>query len=82
MISKLLPKDEEKRLRDMFTLIDEDGNGNLDQDELLRGMTQLYGEQKAKQEVKRIFEIADTDQSGCIDFSEFKMAFVQKELLL
>ena len=45
-------------------------------------MTQLYGENKAKLEVDRIFKIADEDGSGQIDFNEFKNAFVQKGLLL
>lgn len=49
---------------------------------MLVGMTKLYGEQKARQEVQRIFEIADNDGSGKIDFNEFKSAFVQKELML
>jgi len=68
MISKMLPKEEEKRLRDMFTQIDEDGDGTLDRDEILRGMIMLYGEEKALTEVDRIFSVADTDQSGKIDF--------------
>ena len=66
----------------MFIQIDEDNSGQIDREELLVGMTMLYGKERAKQEVQRIFEIADTDGSGKIDFTEFKSAFVQKELML
>lgn len=52
----------------MFFTIDADGDGTLEREEVLDGMTQLYGEEKARQEVERIFEIADTDGSGRIDF--------------
>lgn len=45
-------------------------------------MTRLYGEKKAKVETRRIFEIADIDKNGEIDFNEFKSAFVKKEMLL
>lgn len=68
MISKMLPKEEEKRLRDMFTEIDKDGDGTLDRDEILEGMIGLYGEEKAHEEVERIFRVADTDHSGVLDF--------------
>jgi calcium-dependent protein kinase len=83
MIENILPKDEEQRLRNMFMQMDEDGNGDLDKEELLAGLVQVYGdEEKAKAEVDRIFEIGDVDGSGTIDFSEFKLAFVKKELIL
>lgn len=48
MIQSLLPKEEEKRLKKMFKQIDEDNSGQIDRDELLVGMTTLYGEEKAK----------------------------------
>lgn len=83
MIQNLLPKDEEKRLKDMFLQIDTDKSGQIDRDELLEGMAKLHGSSvKAKDEVDRIFQYADADGSGKISFSEFKSAFVQKELLL
>lgn len=82
MIQNLLPKNEELRLKKMFENIDEDGDGTLDRDELLKGMTELYNEEVAIKEVKRIFDAADIDNSGRLDFTEFKCAFVKKELLI
>lgn len=76
MIKDLIPKDEEKRLRDMFTDFDEDGNGTLDRDEILKGLTSIYGYEKAISETERIFKFVDTDNSGQINFQEFKTGFV------
>ena len=47
-------------------------------------MTRLYGGDaaRARKEVKKIFEVADTDGSGKISFAEFKSAFVSKEMML
>lgn len=66
----------------MFLDLDEDGNGLLDKEEILSGMMELYDEDKAVTETERIFNIADLDQSGKLDFTEFKSAFVKKEMLL
>ena len=82
MIQSLMPQEEENRLREMFQQYDIDGDGTLEREEILEGMTKIYGEEKAIIEVDRIFCIADQDGSGKIDFTEFKTAFVQKELLL
>ena len=46
MIQTLLPADEEKRLKEMFQQIDKDKSGTIDMDELLQGLTALYGEEK------------------------------------
>ena len=48
MIKQLLPKDEEKRLRKMFSEFDNDGNGTIDRVEIQKGLTSLYGEKKAE----------------------------------
>ena len=38
---------------------------------MLKGLTEIYGEDSAKEEVDRIFALVDVDHSGEIDFSEF-----------
>ena len=78
----MVSKEEEHRLRKVFEQLDADGNGNLDYDELLRGLTSLYGEEYAKSETERIFTLVDGDKSGQIEFSEYLIASVDKENLL
>ena len=40
------------------------------------------GEVAAQEEVNRIMKTVDTDQNGCIDYSEFVMATLNKKSLL
>ena len=49
---------------------------------MLKGYTEYYGAEQAGEEVKRIFELVDVDNSGEIDFSEFVTATVNKDNLL
>ena len=49
---------------------------------MLKGLTEIYGEDHAKEEVDRIFALVDVDHSGEIDFSEFVAASVNKENLM
>ena len=49
---------------------------------MLKGLTEIYGEDSAKEEVDRIFALVDVDHSGEIDFSEFVAASVNKENLM
>lgn len=66
----------------MFIALDENQDGYLQYDELLKGLTEIYGEESAKEEVDRIFALVDVDHSGEIDFSEFVTASVNKDNLL
>lgn len=67
----MVSKDEEDRLRKVFEQLDEDGNGTLEYQELLHGLTNLYGEEYAKTETDRMFKLIDTDNNGTIEFTEY-----------
>ena len=82
MVQQMVSKDEEARLKKIFTQLDDDGNGFLEYNELLTGLTRIYGKEYAEKEVKRIFDLVDQDHSGQIDFSEYMQASVNKENLL
>ena len=51
--------------------MDTDGNGTLDREEILTGLTRLYGEEKAKMELERILKtFDDVDEENLqLDFS-------------
>ena len=44
MVQNMVSKEEEQRLRKVFINLDKDGDGHLDYEELLKGLTKLYGE--------------------------------------
>lgn len=55
----------------------------LTPEELLEGYKKLYkSEERAKAEVKYIMENVDSDNNGCIDYSEFLMAMANKKKIL
>eukprot|EP01083_Nonionella_stella_P053353 141153_1 len=68
-------KEEEKALTKAFDVFDEDGNGFIDESELKYAMNGLLHKNKSDQEIKAMFNEADMDKDGEIDFPEFaKMA--------
>ncbi len=62
--------------------LDINKDGKLQYDELLKGYEIYYGKDMGKEEVDRIFELVDVDNSHEIDFSEFVTATVNRGNLL
>jgi Ca2+-binding EF-hand superfamily protein len=67
--------------RAAFDATDVDGTGHIDRDELEGAMKQISTDigipEPTKEDVDEIFKSLDTDNSGKIDFNEFKV-FVRK----
>lgn len=82
MVTQLASKDEMQELQKAFNRLDANGDGKLSQDELLNGFKDIMGEVAAQEEVNRIMKMVDTDHNGCIDYSEFVMATLNKKSLL
>lgn len=78
----MITKDETARLQQVFMQLDENKDGKLQYDELLKGYETYYGKDMGKQEVDRIFELVDVDHSNEIDFSEFVTATANRGNLL
>ena len=55
MVQNMVSKEEQGRLQKVFIALDENQDGYLQYDELLKGFTEIYGEDAAKDEVDRIF---------------------------
>ena len=62
--------------------LDENGDGKLQYDEVLKGYTRYFGPEVAQVETAKIFKLVDVDNSGEIDFSEFVTATVNRGALL
>lgn len=71
MASRVITKEEEKKLRDIFTLLDKNGDGQLSQEEMIEGYKLLCGgsEELAKKEVKKTMKNIDINKNGTIDYN-------------
>ncbi|OMJ74256.1 hypothetical protein SteCoe_26883 [Stentor coeruleus] len=80
--SQLISKDEAKRLAENFKRLDKNGDGKLSKEELLEAYKNQMGYDAAVEEVEKIMQQVDANNSGFIDYSEFLMASAQKDILL
>ena len=78
IVSQLADKDEIQELQKAFKQLDISRTGVISRDDLLKGYSDLMGE-TAEAEVDRIFAIADSDNSGAIDYSEWVVATIDKK---
>jgi calcium-dependent protein kinase len=63
----------------LFSLIDEDGNGQISRDEFRKGLQKYLNiKETDMEEVERIFDIIDADRSGFIEYEEFTRAAIDK----
>ncbi|TNV80972.1 hypothetical protein FGO68_gene3591 [Halteria grandinella] len=85
IVCQLLTKEENDKLKESFQLIDKDADGFISKDELKAGFRKIYSHLSEKdliREVDRVFEKADLDGDGMIDYSEWQISCVQKEKVL
>ena len=81
--SQLLSHKEKENLTLIFMELDKDGDGTLTKEELMEGYTKLYGsKERAKEAVAALMAIADVDNNGTIDYSEFLLATANRKEIL
>jgi len=66
----------EEYLREKFDVIDEDGSGELDEDEM-RLLFESFGRPVSKRIIANVMRLSDLDGNGTIDFGEFMDIFDQ-----
>ena len=64
----------ESYLREKFDAIDEDGSGELDEDEM-RALFESLGRPVSKRIIANIMRLSDLDGNGTIDYGEFTAIF-------
>lgn len=78
-----MSKKEKEELTTIFMALDKDGDGSLTKEELMEGYTKLYGNrERARNEVESLMAVADVDNNGLIDYSEFLLAAGNKKEML
>ena len=68
-------------MRKIFTALDKNFDGVLTREEIIEGLTKM-GYEDPVDETERIFETADTNENGTIEFSEFCTAAIDKVAIL
>jgi Ca2+-binding EF-hand superfamily protein len=74
IVCQLLTKEENDKLRGSFKALDKDSDGFISKEELRVGFKMMYShlsEADLNKEINRVFEKADLDGNGLIDFSEW-----------
>ena len=74
-----LPEAEESRIRAIFQETDEDGSGELDQNEI-EAMLVRMGRKLSKAEAAQAMAEMDLDGSGDVDFGEFREWYLDQKL--
>lgn len=66
-------REEKRRLAEVFRRLDKDGNGQLSQEELIKGL-QIDDPIARKEELDRFFKEIDFNKTDGVDFTEFVVA--------
>eukprot|EP00919_Chromeraceae_sp_WS-2016_P039003 GHVR01093141.1.p1 GENE.GHVR01093141.1~~GHVR01093141.1.p1 ORF type:complete len:523 (+),score=141.90 GHVR01093141.1:84-1652(+) len=78
--SQMTSKEEREMLTRAFQELDVNGDGMLSKDEIITGWKKLFGESElSEQDLMEIFESADSDKSGSIDYTEFLVATLDRK---
>jgi|EP00927_Polykrikos_kofoidii_P078219 calcium-dependent protein kinase len=81
VIASMLSESQIKALRDTFMALDKDGDGQLTPNELKEGLSQA-GFTEIPEDLANIMKDVDVDGSGCIDYTEFLAATLDKKMYI
>lgn len=70
-----------KELRKVFQAMDTNGDGKLSKEELFNYYSRDMGQEQAEEEVKRIMNEVDSDNSGFVDYTEFIKATLDSKTI-
>jgi len=82
LVTYMSTREEKAELLKTFQALDENGDGQLSTDELVKGYRKIMGDAEAEAEVEAIMKVVDVNGSGYIDYTEFVMATINRQKLL
>ena len=66
----------------IFGMIDKNGNGKINQEELYNGLSELYKSDRLKEDVEEIFKNIDINNDLYLEYEEFVRAAIDKSIFL
>lgn len=72
---------EKESLATIFKAFDTNGDGMLSKEEIKDGYEKVFGQSINQEEIEKMFEAVDIDNSGFIDYSEFVVATMSEKHL-
>ena len=82
IVHNLILKKDTDDLRRIFIYFDDDADGRLTKDELIKGLNLILNEDESEKEVNRLMDIIDVDGNGSIEYEEFLRAGLDKSIIL
>ena len=82
IVHNLTKKEDTDNLRTVFIHFDDNGDGRLTKDELIKGLNMILSQEESEKEVNRVMDIIDVDGNGFIEYEEFLRAGLDKDKLL
>jgi len=78
----LVARGDIENLRKVFQLLDKDGSGRLDKEELQKGFQEAFGYNLGEYEMQALMKNIDHDNNGYIEYEEFLKAAIGNKVLL
>lgn len=83
IVSQLTTNKEKRLIQSVFLSLDRNNDGKIDSEELIQGYKKAFGKDyPAAEDVEHILRHVDTTGDGCIDFTEFLAATINKKSVL
>jgi calcium-dependent protein kinase len=82
IVTQLVTQEERQELNRVFMSLNTAGDGRINTEELRVGCQRVFGISLPPTEIQQILKAVDTDNNGYIDYSEFIMATMNREILL
>ena len=82
MVQQLLPNEDVKGIRDIFFKFDENQDGRLTKEEILKGFRKSKFCFCSAEELEKIMDLVDIDKNGYIEYQEFILATFSKKKIL
>ena len=82
MVQQLVSSDEVQEIRNIFLKFDENKDGRLTKEEILKGIKKIKSILFSSEDLENLMEFIDVDKNGYIEYQEFISATISKEKLL